>query len=194
LSPEDAPKPERSKLRLAPLGVFLLLAGLFLARLFAGDASRLPSPLIGRPAPSFALAAVDGLDLAGFGDANLREGHVSVVNVFASWCGPCHAEHATLMALSRDADLQAKGVKIYGLFYKDEAANAQNFLKNGGNPYAAVGWDPVGRTAIDFGVYGVPETFVVKGDGTIAYKYVGPLSAQTLASVLIPEIEKAMKP
>ena len=194
MSGENAPQIERSWLRLAPLGVFLLLAGLFLARLFAGDASRLPSALIDRPAPKFALPAVEGLGLEGLTDANLREGHVSVVNVFASWCGPCHAEHAALMTLAQNADLQAKGVKLYGLSYKDEAQNAVQFLKSEGVPYAAVGWDILGRTAIDFGVYGVPETFVIRGDGAVAYKYVGPLSDQSLERTLIPEIDKAMKP
>src|SRR5208283_462168 len=169
------------------------LAGLFLLRLFAGDASRLPSALIGRPAPPFALPAVVGLKgVPGLGDENLREGHVSVVNVFASWCAPCHAEHATLMALAGDPALTAKGVRLYGLSYKDEPANALKFLTDDGNPYAAIGADLSGRTAIDFGVYGVPETFIVKGDGTVAYKFVGPLSPQALAATLIPEIEKAM--
>jgi cytochrome c biogenesis protein CcmG/thiol:disulfide interchange protein DsbE len=189
----DAPR-QNSLLRLLPLGVFIVLAALFLLRLFAGDASRLPSALIGRPAPPFALPAVEGLKgVPGFGDENLREGHVSVVNIFASWCAPCHAEHATLMALARDPALKAKGLRLYGLSYKDEPANARKFIEGDGNPYAAIGADLSGRTAIDFGVYGVPETFIVKGDGTIAYKFVGPLSPQAVAVTLIPEIEKAMK-
>ena len=189
----DAPR-QNSLLRLLPLGVFILLAGLFLLRLFAGDASRLPSALIGRPAPPFALPAVEGIEgVPGFSDENLREGHVSLVNVFASWCAPCHAEHATLMALARDPALKDKGVRLYGLSYKDEPANARKFIEGDGNPYAAIGADFSGRAAIDFGVYGVPETFVVRGDGTIAYKFVGPLSPQALATTLIPEIEKAMK-
>ena len=178
----DAPR-QNSLLRLLPLGVFIVLAALFLLRLFAGDASRLPSALIGRPAPPFALPAVEGL----------KGGHVSVVNIFASWCAPCHAEHATLMALARDPALKAKGLRLYGLSYKDEPANARKFIEGDGNPYAAIGADLSGRTAIDFGVYGVPETFIVKGDGTIAYKFVGPLSPQAVAVTLIPEIEKAMK-
>jgi cytochrome c biogenesis protein CcmG/thiol:disulfide interchange protein DsbE len=124
----DAPR-QNSLLRLLPLGVFIVLAALFLLRLFAGDASRLPSALIGRPAPPFALPAVEGLKgVPGFGDENLREGHVSVVNIFASWCAPCHAEHATLMALARDPALKAKGLRLYGLSYKDEPANARKFI------------------------------------------------------------------
>ncbi|QGM48108.1 DsbE family thiol:disulfide interchange protein [Methylocystis heyeri] len=190
----DAGPARRSLLRLLPLVVFLLLAAVFLFRLFAGDASRLPSALIGRPAPPFTLPAVQGLaGVPGFSDDELRQGHVSIVNIFASWCGPCHQEHATLMAIGRDAALKEKGVRLYGLSYKDEAPNAVQFLTDGGNPYAAVGADLSGRTAIDFGVYGVPETFIIKGDGTVAYKYVGPLSAQAFALTLLPEIEKAMK-
>ncbi len=181
-------------LRLLPLGVFVLLACLFLLRLFAGDASRLPSPLIGRPAPPFALPAVEGLaGVPGLNDANLREGRVSVINVFAAWCAPCHAEHATLMTLARDPALNAMGVKLVGVAYKDDPANVVKFLTGDGNPYAAVGADSSGRTAIDFGVYGVPETFIIKGDGTVAYKFVGPLSSRALAETLVPEIEKALK-
>lgn len=185
---------QRSLLRLLPLGVFALLAALFLVRLFAGDASRLPSALLGRPAPPFTLAAVEGLPgVPGFSDGELRQGHVSLVNVFASWCAPCHQEHATLMALTRDSAFREKGLRLYGLSYKDDPPNAVKFLTDDGNPYAAVGADLTGRTAIDFGVYGVPETFVIKGDGTVAYKFVGPLTPQALATTLLPEIEKAMK-
>jgi cytochrome c biogenesis protein CcmG/thiol:disulfide interchange protein DsbE len=188
-----AAQAQGSLLRLAPLGVFILLAGLFLVRLFAGDASRLPSALIGRPAPPFVLPAVEGLkDVPGLSEADLRAGHVSILNVFASWCAPCHAEHATLMALAHNDELKAKGLRVYGLSYKDEPANAVKFLTENGEPFAAVGADISGRTAIDFGVYGVPETFIIKGDGTIAYKYVGPLSPQAVAATLIPEIEKAL--
>jgi cytochrome c biogenesis protein CcmG, thiol:disulfide interchange protein DsbE len=191
---QDHAPPQRSLLRLLPLGVFIVLAGLFLIRLFAGDASRLPSALLGRPAPPFTLAPVQGLaGVPGLSDDDLRQGHVSLINVFASWCGPCHQEHAALMALARDGALKEKGVRLYGLSYKDEPANAVKFLTDDGNPYAAVGADLTGRTAIDFGVYGVPETFIIKGDGTVAYKYVGPLTAQAIALTLLPEIEKAGK-
>lgn len=183
----------RSPLRFLPLAAFALLAALFFVRLFAGDASRLPSALIGKPAPVFALPAMDGPpDVPALSSDDLRRGHVSVVNVFASWCAPCRAEHPSLMALARDEKLKAKGVELYGLSYKDEPSNARRFLDEDGNPFAKIGVDSAGRTAIDFGVYGVPETFVVRGDGVIAYKFVGPLSPQSLATTLIPEIEKAM--
>ncbi len=184
---------QRSPLRFLPLILFALLAGLFLIRLFAGDASRLPSALIGKPAPTFNLPALDDLkDTPGLSTEDLRKGHVSVVNIFASWCLPCRQEHPVLMAMARDGTLKEKGVEIYGLSYKDEPANALGFLQEGGNPFQRVGVDPAGRAAIDFGVYGVPETFVIKGDGTIAYKFIGPLTPSAVATTLMPEIEKAM--
>jgi cytochrome c biogenesis protein CcmG, thiol:disulfide interchange protein DsbE len=191
--PVSAPA-ERSALRFLPLVVFALLAGLFLVRLFAGDASRLPSALIGKPVPVFVLSPVEGLATPGFSSEDLRDGKVTVINVFASWCAPCRAEHSALMELAQDAELKARGVRVFGLSYKDEAANARGFLAQDGNPFERIGADKAGRVAIDFGVYGVPETFIVRGDGTIAYKFVGPLSAQTLAATLVPEIERAMKP
>ncbi|GLI91371.1 DsbE family thiol:disulfide interchange protein [Methylocystis echinoides] len=187
----DVSKPRRSPLRFLPLVVFALLAGVFLIRLFAGDASRIPSALIGKPAPQFDLPALPGLGAKGFSTADLRQGHVSVVNIFASWCAPCRQEHPVLMSIARDDALKGQGVEIYGLSYKDDAANALNFLQEEGNPFQRVGVDPAGRTAIDFGVYGVPETFVVKGDGTIAYKFIGPLSPSAAATQLLPEIRKA---
>ncbi|WP_363350666.1 DsbE family thiol:disulfide interchange protein [Methylocystis echinoides] len=183
---------QRSPLRFLPLVLFALLAALFLVRLFSGDASRIPSALIGKPAPQFDLPALAGLDAPGLATADLRKGHVSLVNVFASWCAPCRQEHVTLMSIARDEKLKGKGVELYGLSYKDEAANALGFLQEAGNPFQRVGVDPAGRTAIDFGVYGVPETFVIKGDGTIAYKFIGPLTPSAAATVLVPEIEKAM--
>ncbi len=188
---EPLTETRRSPLRFLPLVLFALLAALFLVRLFAGDAARLPSALIGKPAPQFNLPALSGLGTPGLSTADLQKGHVSLVNVFASWCAPCRQEHATLMAIARDEKLKAKGVELYGLSYKDEPAKALGFLQGEGNPFQRVGVDPAGRTAIDFGVYGVPETFVIKGDGTIAYKFIGPLTPSAAATVLVPEIEKA---
>jgi cytochrome c biogenesis protein CcmG/thiol:disulfide interchange protein DsbE len=188
----DLSEPRRSPLRFLPLLVFALLAAVFLVRLFAGDASRIPSALIGKPAPEFDLPALSGLGAQGLSTADLRKGHVSVINIFASWCAPCRQEHPVLMSLARDETLTGLGVELYGLSYKDEAANALNFLHDEGNPFQRVGVDPAGRTAIDFGVYGVPETFVVKGDGTIAYKFIGPLTPSAAATTLVPEIRKAM--
>jgi cytochrome c biogenesis protein CcmG/thiol:disulfide interchange protein DsbE len=112
---------------------------------------------------------------------------VTLMNVFASWCVPCHQEHEFLMKLA------GQGVRIFGLAYKDDPANIGKFLGGKGNPYTRVGADRSGRVAIDWGVYGVPETFVVKGDGTIAYKLVGPMDEETLRSVILPQIEAASR-
>ncbi len=183
--------PQRRLLALLPLLTVAVLAALFFARLFAGDASRIPSALIGRQAPPIDLKGLDGAP--GLADADLRAGHVSVVNVFATWCLPCHAEHETLLALAGDKDLAAKGVVLYGVAQKDKAENVRRFLGAKGDPYAKIGLDPDDRAGIDWGVYGVPETFIVKGDGTIAYKLTGPMDAQSLASVIRPQIEKAMR-
>ena len=191
-APASAARPRRW-LTLLPLIAFLALAGLFLVRLYSGDPQRLPSPLIGKPVPTFVLPPLEGSGLAGFGDGDLRGGKVTLVNVFASWCGPCRDEHPVLIELSKNPDLARAGVRLVGLAYKDEPGNSMKFLKEMGNPYALIGVDRSGRVGIDWGVYGVPETFVVKGDGTIAYKFIGPLSAEALRAVLMPQIEKALR-
>ncbi|PZQ85671.1 MAG: DsbE family thiol:disulfide interchange protein [Ancylobacter novellus] len=194
LPPSDDPagKPGRRRLLvLLPLIAFLALAALFYGRLFSGDPSRLPSVLIGRDAPALDLAPLDGLNengvpVSGLTSAELKGG-VTVLNVFASWCVPCRDEHPFLVELSK-----MQGFRLVGLNYKDDAANARRFLGRFGNPYTAVGVDPNGRAAIDWGVYGVPETFVIGRDGRIAYKYIGPIDAQGLKERLVPEIEKAL--
>ena len=173
-----------------PLAGFAVVAALLFARLYAGDPARLPSALIGQSAPPFTLSGLDGAPPPT--DADLRQGHVSVVNVFGSWCQPCHLEHPYLMALAADQELKGKGVVVYGVAQKDSAENVRRFLGADGNPYARVGLDPNGRAGIDWGVYGVPETFIVRGDGTIAYKIVGPITAETAASELKPQILKAV--
>jgi cytochrome c biogenesis protein CcmG, thiol:disulfide interchange protein DsbE len=180
----------RGALAALPLLGFALLAILLFVRLYAGDASRIPSALIGQNAPGLDLPGLDGA--AGLADADLRQGHVTLVNIFASWCQPCHAEHDYLMALASDPAIKAKGVRILGVAQKDSAENIKRFLGARGDPYAKVGLDADGRAGIDWGVYGVPETFVVKGDGAIAFKLVGPMDANTLESVVKPEILKAM--
>jgi len=169
-----------------PLVAFLALAGLLLLRLGAGDASKLPSALIGHGAPPLQLASLDGL-----GETDLRSGRVTVVNVFGSWCEPCHYEHPALLALADDPDVKGGKVTILGMAQKDKPENVRRFLGAEGNPYGRILLDPDGRAGIDWGVYGVPETFVVKGDGVIAYKFVGPLTEEALKSVLLPEIRKA---
>ena len=173
-----------------PLAGFAAVAALLFARLYAGDPARLPSALIGQSAPPFTLFGLDGAPPPT--DTDLRQGHVSVVNVFGSWCQPCHLEHPYLMALAADQELKGKGVVVYGVAQKDSAENVRRFLGADGNPYARVGLDPNGRAGIDWGVYGVPETFIVRGDGTIAYKIVGPITAETAASELKPQILKAV--
>lgn len=174
----------RRFLTFLPLVGFGVLAALFLVRLYAGDPSRLPSALIGHSVPNFALPPVPGLDSPGLKDADLKSGHVSLVNVFASWCVECHDEHEALLRLSADPALQAKGVTLDGIAYKDNAEDTRRYLGAKGNPYRAVGDDASGRTGIDFGVYGVPETFVIRADGTIAYKLVGGVTAETLGPLM----------
>lgn len=184
----------RSWLAFLPLILFAALALLFFLRLFAGDISRLPSALIGKQVPNFTLPAVAGLaERPGLTDQDMRQGGVTVLNVFASWCAPCHQEHPLLFALAEDDHLAEEGVRLYGIAYKDASENIRRFLGQNGDPYARIGLDESGRTAIDFGVYGVPETFIVKGDGTIAFKYVGPITEDALRDVILPQIEKARR-
>jgi cytochrome c biogenesis protein CcmG/thiol:disulfide interchange protein DsbE len=189
---ENTPKVARRRLVvLIPLVAFLGLAMLFLLRLYAGDASRIPSALIGHPAPQTNLPPVaglahDGVPVPGL-DATAFTGEVSVLNVWASWCVPCHDEAPLLMRLAQD-----KRIRVVGINYKDQAENARRFLGRYGDPYAANGADDNGRAAIEWGVYGVPETFVVGRDAHIAYKLIGPITPENLDAVLKPEIEKAI--
>jgi len=181
----------RRVLVLLPLALFLGLAALFLFRLFAGDPALIPSALIGHPAPQTALPPIAGLDrngapLPGLDPANFK-GAVTVVNVWASWCVPCRDEAPLLLQLSQD-----NRFRLIGINYKDEAENARRFLTRFGNPFAAAGADDSGRAGIEWGVYGVPETFVVGRDAKIAYKLVGPITADNIDAVLRPQIEKAL--
>jgi cytochrome c biogenesis protein CcmG/thiol:disulfide interchange protein DsbE len=188
---DDAAARRRRLIVFVPLALFLALAGLFLIRLFAGDPSRIPSALIGRPAPATALPPVaalvrDGAPVPGIAPENFA-GAVTLVNVWASWCVPCHDEAPILMQMAQD-----QRVRIVGINYKDQPDNARRFIGRYGNPFAAVGADPNGRASIDWGVYGVPETFVVGRDGRIAYKLVGPITEDNLDTALKPAIEKAL--
>jgi len=185
---ETAPRPKRW-LVYAPLVVFLALAWLLFERLGAGDPSSIPSVLIGQMAPPLDLPGLNGAN--GLTDADLRAGHVSVVNMFGSWCEPCQYEHQFLMALAADPDLKAKGVAIYGVAQRDSAENVRRFLGAKGDPYAKVGLDEDNRAGIDWGVYGVPETFVVSGHGKLLFKLVGPITPETLKSEVKPQILKA---
>jgi cytochrome c biogenesis protein CcmG/thiol:disulfide interchange protein DsbE len=183
----EAPAPRRRLFVLLPLLVFLGLAGLFLSQLLSGrDASEIPSALIGLPAPQTNLPPLDGANLPGLKSKDFA-GKVTLVNVFASWCAPCREEHPVLLGLSQD-----KRFTLAALNYKDQPENARRFLGDLGNPYQAIGVDPAGRAAIDWGVYGVPETFVIGKDGKIAYKHVGPLTPDSVKALLLPQIEKAL--
>ena len=185
-TPETPAGAKRRWLALLPLLLFLALAGVFAAQLLSGrDSSVVPSALIGAPAPQIALPALEGSPLPGLDPAQFT-GKVTLVNVWASWCGPCRQEHPLLMQLAQD-----DRVRIVGLNYKDRPENARRFLGDLGNPYDAVGVDDSGRAAIDWGVYGVPETFLVGKDGKIAWKQVGPFTPQIVAEKLMAEIEKA---
>lgn len=175
---------------LAPFVIFILIAGLFAFGL-TGDPSKLPSALIGRPVPQTDFPALEGLisngqPAPGFHAADLAKGRVSVVNFWASWCGPCIEEHPLLIALR-----ERTGIDIYGVNYKDQAEAGRRFIGRYGNPFTAVGTDQTGRNAIEWGVYGMPETFVINGEGKIAYKHVGPISAESLEKQLIPAIAAA---
>lgn len=168
-----------------PVVAFAALALLFYIGL-SGNPNEVPSALIGKPVPEFTLPAIPELDVAGFDAASLRQGQVTVVNVWASWCVPCRDEHPLLTELSKRND-----IKLFGINYKDDPENARRFLGTLGQPFAAIGADQSGRVAVNWGVYGVPETFVVDGAGMIRYKWIGPLTPQALTGVLAEEIKKA---
>lgn len=177
---------------LIPLVLFAGLSGIFFERLRSGENSAdIPSPLLDKPVPEFSLPAVAGLktangaDMPGFAAGDLV-GTISLVNIWGSWCAPCRAEHPYLMELAKRDD-----IKMYGINYKDRPDNARQFLGALGNPYAAVGADEPGRTSIDWGVYGVPETFVINTRGCITYKHIGPLDQRLIAMKLAPAIEAA---
>ena len=187
----QTPPPARRIIVLLPLALFLALTALFLARLFSGDPSRIPSALIGRPAPAVDLPPVVGLErdgkaIPGIAAADFH-GNVTLVNVWASWCIPCHDEAPFLLELAGDTR-----IRLVGINYKDQPDNARRFLSRYGNPFLASGADQNGRAAIEWGVYGVPETFLVGRDGRIAYKLVGPIGAANFEQEVKPAIEKAL--
>jgi cytochrome c biogenesis protein CcmG/thiol:disulfide interchange protein DsbE len=176
---------------LVPVLAFAGMAAMLGFALTGGDPSKLPSALLGKQAPAVTFAALEGLEgagrpLPGVDAASLADGRPVVVNFWASWCPPCVAEHPLLVALVRD-----HSVRVVGVNYKDHPANARRFLGRYGNPFAAVGVDPNGRGAIEWGVYGMPETFVLDGKGRIVYKHVGPITEETLRSRLLPAIARA---
>lgn len=165
-----------------------LIALVALITLFALNIDRdpnfVPSVLLNKPVPTIDLPAIKNFDTPGISPADFS-GHVTVVNVFASWCIPCRDEHPFIMELAE------QGVAVYGINQKDAAENAKAFLDELGNPYQRIGADSKGRASIDWGVYGVPETFVVNPQGIITYKHTGPLSRHSFETSLKPAIEAA---
>ena len=147
------------------------------------DTNALPSTLTGHQAPAVVVAQL--ADLPVFSDADLKDGKVKLVNFWASWCAPCRVEHPNLQVLADE------GVTIYGINYKDDAAKGAAFLRELGDPYAALGRDEPGRMGMDWGVYGIPETFVIAGDGTIVLRFAGPVTKRVIAETLRPAMERA---
>lgn len=174
-----------------PLALFLALAAVFFVRLGNDDPSRIPSALVGRPVPDVSLPPLPGLDRDGKAVPGIEaaefKGTVTVVNVWASWCLPCRDEAPLLMQIAED-----HRVRVVGINYKDQPDNARRFLGLFGNPFVAAGVDENGRAAIEWGVYGVPETFIVGRDGKIAFKLIGEINPDNLVRTVKPEIEKAL--
>jgi cytochrome c biogenesis protein CcmG, thiol:disulfide interchange protein DsbE len=165
----------KSRIVWLPFIFFAALVVLFLFRLFAGDPSRLPSMLIGKAAPALNLPALPGILSPALTSELLKGQDITLVNIWASWCVPCRDEHPQLMQLAK-----REGVKIVGINYKDDPEQALKFLNQLGNPYSAIGMDRNGHTGIEWGVYGVPETFIVDHKGIIQHKLIGALSSQKL--------------
>ena len=174
----------RRLLFFGPAAVFVLLAGLFLSQLLLGrDPSHIPSALLDQPVPEFALPAVEGRNGAdGFTTADLR-GSLSIVNVFASWCVPCLAEHPLISRLADD------GYPVFGINHRDKDPEAAAWLRRHGDPYTGVGADRDARVSVEWGVTGVPETYIVDADGVIRYKHVGPLTVQSLEDDFLPRLK-----
>lgn len=173
----------RKALLILPVLIFGFMAVVFYKGLFISN-DELPSPLIGQQAPKFDLAPPPGVT-EGFKTADLHKGKVSLVNAYASWCVPCHAEHPLLMQLKRTTD-----IPIYGINVKDKPADAQAYLANNGNPYTGVGADLKGRVSIDWGIYKYPETYIVDGNGKVLYRIIGQITQDTIQNVILPMVKK----
>ncbi|MBI3453910.1 MAG: DsbE family thiol:disulfide interchange protein [Rhodospirillales bacterium] len=171
---------------LLPLIAFVAVAGYFAVGL-TRDPSKLPSVLIDRPIPEFKLPAVAGTNVPGLSSETIR-GRIALVNVFASWCVPCRIEHPILLRLASE-----KRVAIFGINYKDWHEDAAAWLGELGNPYEAIGYDDTGRVGIEWGVYGVPETFLIDRDGRIRFKHIGPITPQLLNETILPAIAALQK-
>ncbi|MDD9726074.1 DsbE family thiol:disulfide interchange protein [Roseovarius sp. SK2] len=175
--------PKTSFLMVLPPVIFAALAAVFYIGMQREDPDALPSAIKGKPAPAVALTPLEGK--TPFTDAELRSGGVKLVNYWASWCAPCRVEHPHLEALAEE------GVTIYGVNYKDQPGNALGFLEELGDPYTAIGADPNGRMALDWGLYGVPETYVIDGEGRVVLRFPGPITERVLEGQIRPAIEKA---
>ncbi|WP_313027521.1 DsbE family thiol:disulfide interchange protein [Brucella sp.] len=190
---QPASKKRSTWVALLPLLIFVALAAVFAVQLLSGkDSSTIPSALIGKDAPQTSLPAVEGLTRDGAPVPGLNsedfKGKLTLVNVWGSWCVPCRQEHPLLMEIAKD-----ERIRVVGLNYKDQPENARRFLGDLGNPFAAVGADRVGRSAIEWGVYGVPETFLVDQNGKIVYKHVGPFTPESVKNDLMPAVAKALQ-
>lgn len=182
----ENPLPKRNYFVFLPILIFSILAAIFASQLLSGkDNSVLPSVLVGKPAPATDLPALDR-QLPGINSANFV-GRVTVLNVFASWCVPCREEHPFLLELAKD-----QRFTLAGFNYKDTSVNAMEFILKLGNPYDEIGADLSGRAGIDWGIYGVPETYIIDKNGAITHKHVGPLDGQVIEQELMPIIEKAL--
>lgn len=186
---DNAPRSRR--LALVPAVVFAALLALFGYALSIGDPAKLPSALIGKPVPHFDLPGIAGLQrngaaVPGLASGDLARGVVSIVNVWASWCLPCREEQPLLASLA-----VRTGAPLYGLNHKDAAGDATSFLVTFGNPFQRIGVDSDGRVSIDWGVYGVPETFIVDGAGRITFKHVGPITPEIISSEFVPAVAHA---
>ena len=172
-----------SPLMFLPPVIFAAFAGLALGGMLSNDPDALPSTFVGQPAPPVPLEAVDGTTQ--LTDADLRSGELTIVNFWASWCPPCRAEHPNLLAL------EEQGYRVAGINFRDQQAQASEYLTNYEDPFFATGFDLRGRVAIDWGVTAPPETFLVDGDGTVLYRFVGPLVGSDYEQRFLPELAKA---
>jgi cytochrome c biogenesis protein CcmG, thiol:disulfide interchange protein DsbE len=173
-----------SPLVILPPVLFAALAGLFLGGMLRQNPEQLPSAFIGKPAPALpaeGLAGTTPLD-----DADLRNGTVTVVNFWASWCPPCRAEHPVL------TELAAQGTRVAGVNFRDTADDAAAYLTEQGNPFFGLGFDPRGRVALDWGVTAPPETFIVAGDGTVLFRFAGPLVGSDYEQRFLPALQDAL--
>ena len=191
-TPTPPKKSRRVLIAFLPLIVFGALVAVFITQLMSGkDNSVIPSALIGKPAPTLALAPLEGAIRAGQPvpalDTAEVKGKLTLINVWASWCIPCRQEHPIILGLSQDPR-----INVVGINYKDKQDNALAFLGELGNPFRAIGVDPKGTAAIDWGVYGIPESFLVSPEGVILYKHVGPFTDDSVKNQLLPKIEEAL--